>query len=759
VRAVMTRAELGMADSASVASASPAPTSSFKVGEVGSPTPSRSPDNRRTISSWSDEAKREEDEDLGLVDVASSLHRLADSIGDRITTRWRLADWVLGTQRGQFLSLAIVAVALNILGGAFWRLGGGNEIYDTTWWESLWFSWGMFFDPGTQMGFAATEPFHIKFVAIVFSVFGFIYNILMLGLIVELVKNMLEHWKKWRGRIIANNHTLVIGWTGKTLYAIEELWKSFQDLELTTDIVILADEDIFYVRHELFRHFPKNIAKSIRVRSGSTTACEELERVSAASARQIVVLGEDCPEEKADLVVLRTIVALAALPQRPMCPILAEVTKPEMAHVVSAVVENAVGVFPRNAVRRLACLHALQPVVGETLLQLMSFDGADLYCIELAAVGVESGATLQDAQAKIPLGTVVGYQAERGNPQIAPEADYRLVSTDQLVVMAESLTSITSGRQKKAWRRRRRKLPVDLEVTEKQRCVSTLSDVFYSSVRAMATKRSVIFVGWPACMDNYLHILGDYMSAGSSVLVLSLEQDADRRLREIMRAGRGGFTIEHKVGDPTNIYALADLPLQNASAVFIVADRCLISQPSLSDSACVGSCITLHKLLSGHHPKIFTPGSGPRPRLICEILSPLTARALPDYGESKKDMCSEVHFLHTAALEASLFTVACSQTRVYNTILMLLAREQSAIITITVEDYFEGETESAPGVEQLFNMTRSKGDVMLGYVREGTFDPIFCLQRFGHEPLSPKAHLILATRRRSLWATPVKFRI
>lgn len=64
-----------------------------------------------------------------------------------------------------------------------------------------------------------------------------------------------------------------------------------------------------------------------------------------------------------------------------------------------------------------------------------------------------------------------------------------------------------------------------------------------------------------------------------------------------------------------------------------------------------------------------------------------------------------------------------------------------------------------PGVEQLFNMTRSKGDVMLGYVREGTFDPIFCLKRFGHEPLSPKAHLILATRRRSLWATPVKFRI
>ena len=52
----------------------------------------------------------------------------------------------------------------------------------------MWFSWGVFFDPGTQTGIESIAKGQEKFVAVTFSVLGFVFNLVFLGIVVEQVR-------------------------------------------------------------------------------------------------------------------------------------------------------------------------------------------------------------------------------------------------------------------------------------------------------------------------------------------------------------------------------------------------------------------------------------------------------------------------------------------------------------------------------------------------------------------------------------------
>eukprot|EP01052_Picozoa_sp_SAG31_P011314 SAG31_NODE_638_length_13329_cov_13.538095_9_plen_114_part_00 len=51
----------------------------------------------------------------------------------------------------------------------------------------------------------------------------FVYNLTVLGLVVDKGRTFIEHHKEIHARIIVNNHILVIGWTDKTLFVLSQL--------------------------------------------------------------------------------------------------------------------------------------------------------------------------------------------------------------------------------------------------------------------------------------------------------------------------------------------------------------------------------------------------------------------------------------------------------------------------------------------------------------------------------------------------------
>jgi len=105
---------------------------------------------------------------------------------------YQLKEVMLGTSAGHYFLLLILASALVCGGAAAWMAAGGTADYEDEWSQAIWLSWGVFFDPGTQTGLSATEKVGPQVVAVIFSILGFVFNLTVLGTVVEGARRLLE---------------------------------------------------------------------------------------------------------------------------------------------------------------------------------------------------------------------------------------------------------------------------------------------------------------------------------------------------------------------------------------------------------------------------------------------------------------------------------------------------------------------------------------------------------------------------------------
>ena len=161
-------------------------------------------------------------------------------------------SFFLGTLVGNFCLLVFLAVVL-VVSGTFSYMGVADcnvtdprqmcQDYDgNDFWAAWWLSWGLHFDPGTQTGVPSDEGGPVKIVAVLFSVFGFVLNLIFLGLFVENVRSLLDSWRRTYGRIVANDHTVVLGWTDKTLFLLGELAEMMTDSEKGGGTIVVLGE-------------------------------------------------------------------------------------------------------------------------------------------------------------------------------------------------------------------------------------------------------------------------------------------------------------------------------------------------------------------------------------------------------------------------------------------------------------------------------------------------------------------------------------
>jgi len=638
----------------------------------------------------------------GIISIDSGLQRVS---GQRIITskvRWNPFDFLFGRVRGQVLALFMIAVFQIAIGAFVWMLTGGHASYDTSFNQSLWFSWGMFFDPGTETSFSAESKYKVKIVAVVFTIFGYVFNLLFLGLIVEIVRNKMAEFQRRHSRIVANDHTVLLGWSEKSLYVIRELLHRADNKGDKMEIVLLADVDKLEMWQELRRQFPAaKQQQAIRVRRGKPTECNDLERASVLSARDIIVVGGSGDPNEEDLHTGRVILALAALQPQPQGSIIAEVRTAEMSGAISQVLDNAEGIFARNAVMRALCLTALHPAVGDTFQSLMTWSsGAEIYCKHLDEIGAGGAQTVGEAEGRISHGVVMGVLPEDNMAVMVPARHRPLTSTDRLLVLAESEVELNSNS--------RGIRPAD------QLSAASCGSWPAFNFTGPTSCRTVIIVGWPADIDALLHTMDDFIAPGSVVTILSEleEQEREHRLSASFPFKPRNFRLKHHVGHICSILALSRLPLADCRAILVLPDSGFTGDTQMSDSACLASAITIDGLLKGEHREFFVPADvDHRPRLICSVLSAVIERALPDSHKLRRSAA----FFAGNALETGLFTIASSQAPVYNAILMLLQPNSfGQIYTRRVTKYTGGEGEIS--FEQCAQMVRQNGEVLMGSV-------------------------------------------
>ena len=68
-----------------------------------------------------------------------------------------------------------------------------------------------------------TAPPRHKIVLLFFSVCGFTFNLVVLGLIVSMLGSLLDRLRRRYQVVVANRHTVILGWTDRTLFLMGEM--------------------------------------------------------------------------------------------------------------------------------------------------------------------------------------------------------------------------------------------------------------------------------------------------------------------------------------------------------------------------------------------------------------------------------------------------------------------------------------------------------------------------------------------------------
>eukprot|EP00416_Gambierdiscus_australes_P044829 CAMPEP_0171095360 /NCGR_PEP_ID=MMETSP0766_2-20121228/43125_1 /TAXON_ID=439317 /ORGANISM="Gambierdiscus australes, Strain CAWD 149" /LENGTH=803 /DNA_ID=CAMNT_0011554157 /DNA_START=48 /DNA_END=2456 /DNA_ORIENTATION=+ len=643
----------------------------------------------------------------GTDPYGDSLHLLSEDrpASHKVLTYWNVWDWFLGTNQGQLTLLGVVAAILIIAGTCVWAVFGGNEDYDDSWAQSLWFSWGMFFDPGTEMGMRATEGISHKWVAVIFSIFGFLFNLTFLGTVVDLVKNQLDVWQKTRNRVVANGHTVLLGWTETTLFLLKELTASLENRGAKTQIVVLANRDSVDMMSDVQLHFPRKAdlrGQAIVCRCGNPTEGTDLDKISVKSAEEIIILGKGGNPEESDNEVIQSVMALANLSDEPSGNIICEVKMFETASVIDQVMERAEGLIAPHAVTRLLCLQATHPLIANVFKSLLTFeDGEELYLVDPSDLKMSSPHSMLNFRAAcfaahkcdmICIG-VKPFDSER--PNLVPADMHQIRKGDRLVVLARHMAG-----QEVIYER------PHLEMKKTRISLSPLA-------RPKATN-TIIVINWAAGLGRILLTLASYLPRSTTIHILAAisEQDQERRLKAANIPAEHGFQFVHHTGSTRKVEILAKLPLGSADVIMVLSHEG--STASLSDSACLATTLTLRELLKGTYSK-FPECRGSCENIICEVKSVGTQRVF-EQGNHLKAQLTNVTFFRRTALEAGILAVASADRAAFNVLLTLLHPncDVGSVNAVPVGQYLS-QAELSIEFSDLWERVRRREELLLGW--------------------------------------------
>eukprot|EP00927_Polykrikos_kofoidii_P070710 TRINITY_DN67113_c0_g1_i1.p1 TRINITY_DN67113_c0_g1~~TRINITY_DN67113_c0_g1_i1.p1 ORF type:complete len:795 (-),score=107.77 TRINITY_DN67113_c0_g1_i1:34-2418(-) len=658
---------------------------------------------------------------------------------------WTFCDWLLGTTGGHVAALAFIAVCLLLLGALAWSLTGGTADVSAEFQQSLWLSYGFFIDPGTQTGLAASDPADQHIVAVFFSICGFVFNLAVLGLVVDRIRDTLARWKEMRNRIVADGHTLILGWGDKTLFLLTELLAAQEKEEPDTSvrrrccsccgcgrarrsIVLLSKKNTMELQQEVQLHLDIQGIKhqNIIYRQGDPTVRTELTKVSAPSADDILILGSRSARDS-DQDVIQTLLALAALfsaqAEEFTGDVFAEIRTGNSVNVVQDVLEEVKGIMARRAVNWMMCLRGLVRNVGFCYMDMVSFKsvnglsyraGNELYVrpVPLALYGTPFG----DAFRRFPDAVICGLK-DPDSSTIIPEKNRLLGPGDLMVVVARNIEDTNRVVESCA--------PPSqaMKVLNFPQCVMDDGQLMLGP--SVSGPKTVIVIGCPQDMVDFLSIMDELLAAGSVVHVLSPRAqdwrtqlaDDDEDVMDPEPPGPVTFeriTVREHIGSTICKRELMALPLSEADTVMILSEAMSeYENPLAIDSRSLTTIISLRNV-SANLTRCGKRGLSPKCKIVTELMDPKSEQALRGHNKLRK----HGSYFYSTALETGVFAMAAEDKLAYNVIIDLLDPRSGAghIIAIPVHDILCGDTKLS-FFDVHSRVAAACGGVLLGWRR------------------------------------------
>eukprot|EP01062_Namystynia_karyoxenos_P058150 TRINITY_DN4956_c0_g2_i2.p1 TRINITY_DN4956_c0_g2~~TRINITY_DN4956_c0_g2_i2.p1 ORF type:complete len:943 (+),score=297.45 TRINITY_DN4956_c0_g2_i2:113-2830(+) len=509
---------------------------------------------------------------------------------------YRLDYWFSTSTYGKPIVLLAITLILILVGGVLnWMVNPNTLGF------SLWRAWAYIADSGVH---ADEHETGARAVALCLTIGGMLVFALVIGLISDGISTKFDELKAGRAKVIETDHTLILGWSDKTIPLIREI--ALANESVVKDgtgqgvIVVLAEMEKEQMEHEI-RTAQSSGALELRgsmvvCRRGNPTVLHCLQHVSAGTARSVVVLSPAgvCADE-ADARSLRSVMCLVGLRYEKghVTVEVQDVDNKDLVHIIGGdCVETVVA---HDFIGRLIVQSSRQSGLAKILEQILGFEGHEFYMQSHgdALAGRTFGEVLFMFEHAVPLGVRTAepdleavQSGDRLDPYtcLNPPDRYVFQPGDRVIVIAEDDDTYRPAEGMLT--------SYPPKVTEKLRA---------HRLKEPPAAERVLIVGWRRDLGDMLRELDEVVGAGSELCLLSTVP-LDSREARLNANGRNvqkslqNLTLRHAEGNPIVRRELERLPIEEFDTIFILADEQYEGDMETADGRSLTSMLLIHDI-------------------------------------------------------------------------------------------------------------------------------------------------------------------
>ena len=404
------------------------------------------------------------------------------------------------------------------------------------------------------------------------------------GFIVGLINAALTEIKKGRSPIIAQNHTLILGWSNRIFPILKELEEAGRNQRRKPTVVIFANKTREWMEQQIKNNAGALKRLDVVTRMGDLNSLAELKRTNLGSSKSIIILDETSSSDAGSV---NTVFAVKALSTNPTQKLIVEIDDKTVAHSLATATKGLViPVRSHDIIARVTAQASRQPGLAAVILDLLDFGGDEIYFQQVPAL---AGKSYKEALVSFNDASIIGLAHSDGTVELNPKGTTKLKATDKVIAVAEDDDKVVyTG-------------PTDLVAKSKP---------VVSKVPARKPEHMLV-IGWSSMGRTILEELAPFMVKGSTVHIIAKKDYVKRSETENLNFGALKTTFAFTSGDINDMTAAASA--KHYDQILVLGYRKGVTVAD-ADALTMLSMLQLNQLFE-------QDGNGVEPtRLVAEII-------------------------------------------------------------------------------------------------------------------------------------------
>jgi len=404
------------------------------------------------------------------------------------------------------------------------------------------------------------------------------------GFIVGLINAALTEIKKGRSPIIAQNHTLILGWSNRIFPILKELEEAGLNQRRKPTVVIFANKTREWMEQQIKNNAGALKRLDVVTRMGDLNSLNELKRTNLGSSKSIIILDET---SASDAGAVNTVFAVKALSTNPSQKLIVEIDDKNVAHsLATATKGQVIPIRSHDIIARVTAQASRQPGLAAVILDLLDFGGDEIYFQSVPAL---AGKTYKEAVVSFNDASVIGLVHADGKVVLNPAGTTKLKANDQIIAVAEDDDRVVyTG-------------PTDIVAKAKP---------VVKKVPARKPEHLLV-IGWSSMGRTVLSELAPFMVKGSTVHIIAKKDFVKKSETEDLNFGALKTTFAYTSGDINDMTVAASA--KHYDQILVLGYRKGVTVAD-ADALTMLSMLQLNQLFE-------QDGNGVEPtRLVAEIL-------------------------------------------------------------------------------------------------------------------------------------------